>query len=317
MNVTIRPTREADLAIADRVFRVAFGTFLGMPDPTQFMGDAGYVHSRFKADPTAAFTAELGDEVVGSNFATRWGSVGFFGPLTVRPDVWDKGIAHKLLDPVMEKFAIWGCQHRGLFTFAHSPKHIGLYQRYDFWPRFLTAIMGRPVKEGRAPSATSDGPSKFSAVPDGDREHVYQACREVTDALYEGLDARFEVQAIAEQGLGDTVLLWSGSRLAAFAACHIGPNTEAGTGNCYIKFGAVRPGHDAVDNLGRLLDACEALAAAAGCKALVAGANMGRVTQYRTMLSSGFRTELCGVAMEHRGQPGYNRPDVLIIDDWR
>lgn len=314
MDVTIRPMRETDLAAADQVFRVAFGTFVGMPNPEQFMGDAGFVRTRFKADPSAAFTAELQGEVVGSNLATRWGTVGFFGPLTVRPDLWNQGIARKLLDPVMEVFSSWGCKHRGLFTFANSPKHLALYQRYDFWPRFLTAVMGKPVKDGRAPS---EHQWKFSMVSRGEREGVYEACRELTDALYEGLDVRVEVRSIADQGLGDTVLLWDGSKLAGFAACHIGANTEAGTGNCFIKFGAVRPSANAVETFGRLLDACEALAATAGCKALVAGANMGRLTQYRTMLSSGFRPEIIGVAMEQQGHPGYNRPDVLIIDDWR
>lgn len=314
MDVTIRPMREQDVSIADQVMRVAFGTFLGIPEPAQFMGDAGFVRPRFKANPTAAFTAELQGEVVGSNFATQWGSVGFFGPLTVRPDLWDKGIARKLLDPVMETFASWACTHRGLFTFAHSPKHIALYQRYDFWPRFLTAIMGKPVRGGRAPR---DERWKLSAVPPGERASVYEACRAVTDALYDGLDARIETQSIAAGGLGETVLLWDGSTLAGFAACHIGPNTEAGSGTCFIKFAAVRPGTNAVDDLGRLVDACEALAAAAGCKVLVAGANMGRIAQYRTMLAKGFRTEFIGVAMEHQGQPGYNRPDVLVIDDWR
>lgn len=315
MDVAIRPMREADCAAADEVFRLAFGTFLGLPGSTRFMGDADLVRTRFRADPTAAFVAELaGGDVVGSNLATRWGSVGFFGPLTVRPDLWDQGIAHKLLEPVMETFARWGCTHCGLFTFAHSAKHIGLYQRYGFWPRFLTAVMGKPVEQGRAPG---DEGWTLSALAPGERGSVYAACREVTDALYQGLDARIELQSIAEQGLGDTVLLWDGSRLAGFAACHIGAQSEAGTGNCFVKFGAVRPGPDAVDDLGRLVDACEALAAAAGCKTLIAGANMGRLTQYRAMLAMGFRANLIGVAMEQHGRPGYNRPDVLIIDDWR
>jgi len=58
--------------------------------PTAF-GDAGYVRTRWRADPTAAFGAEVGGELVGSNFATRWGSVGFFEPLTIRPDLWASG----------------------------------------------------------------------------------------------------------------------------------------------------------------------------------------------------------------------------------
>jgi hypothetical protein len=41
-NVVIRPLREADLEAADHVMRLAFGTFLGLPDPLQFMGDRDY-----------------------------------------------------------------------------------------------------------------------------------------------------------------------------------------------------------------------------------------------------------------------------------
>jgi GNAT superfamily N-acetyltransferase len=80
------------------------------------------------ADSTAAFGAELDGELVGSNFATRWGSVGLFGPVSVHPDLWDQDIGQRLMEPVMACFRTWGVQHAGLFTFAHSPKHVGLYQ---------------------------------------------------------------------------------------------------------------------------------------------------------------------------------------------
>jgi hypothetical protein len=91
MNVLVNALPKTDLAEADRIFRIAFGTFLGLPNPTEFFGDADYVRTRWVADPSAAFGAYLEDELVGSNFATRWGSVAFFGPLTVRPDHWDRG----------------------------------------------------------------------------------------------------------------------------------------------------------------------------------------------------------------------------------
>jgi|SRR6516164_3590697 len=82
----IRALTEADLSEAQRILRVAFGTFLGAPDPEQFWSDLDYVYGRFGAEHTAAFAAEDEEGVlVGSNFATRWGSVGFFGPLTTGP----------------------------------------------------------------------------------------------------------------------------------------------------------------------------------------------------------------------------------------
>jgi hypothetical protein len=50
-DVTIRPLRESELETADRIFRLAFGTFLGLPNPETFAGDADAVRTRWKADP--------------------------------------------------------------------------------------------------------------------------------------------------------------------------------------------------------------------------------------------------------------------------
>ena len=144
--VRVRPLAAEDLDEADRICRVAFGTFVGVPRPERFFGDADLVRTRWQADPGAALAAELDGRLAGSNFAANWGSVGFFGPLTVAPEHWDRAIAQRLLDATMDLFAAWQTRHAGLFTFAQSAKHVGLYQKYGFWPRFLTAVMTSPVR---------------------------------------------------------------------------------------------------------------------------------------------------------------------------
>src|SRR5215469_1714632 len=136
---------EKDLPEADRILRLAFGTFLGAPDPETFWRDRDYIRSRARAAHVVSFGAKLDGELVGSNFATNWGSFGFFGPLTVRPDLQERGIARALLDSTMAQFDAWGTRHVGLFTFAQSAKHIALYQKYGFYARFLTAIMSGPA----------------------------------------------------------------------------------------------------------------------------------------------------------------------------
>ncbi|MFB6642913.1 hypothetical protein ACFCYF_37460, partial [Streptomyces chartreusis] len=90
--MSVRPLAEPDLDRADQIFRVAFGTLLGVPEPKTLFGTADYVRTRWAADPHTASAATAEDEVVGSNFAADWGSVGHFGPLTVRPNLWDQGI---------------------------------------------------------------------------------------------------------------------------------------------------------------------------------------------------------------------------------
>ncbi len=313
VEVAVRPLREDELGEADRIVRLAFGTFLGLPDPLAFMGDAGFVRTRWRADPAAAVAAELDGELVGSNFAANWGSFGFFGPLTVRPDLWDRGIARRLLEPTMALFEQWGTRHIGLFTFPHSPKHLGLYQAFGFWPRYLTPVMAKAVRGHRSAA----GWSGYSAVPEQERDGWLGACRELTDAIYAGLDLSGEIRAVAAQGLGETVLVGQSERLDAFAVCHCGPGTEAGGGTCYVKFGAARPGPGAGEAFARLLDTCEELAAARGLTRLMAGVNTARREAYREMLACGFRADLVGVAMERPDEPGYNRADVYVMDDWR
>ena len=87
----IAPLDEKDLPEAERIFRVAFGTFVGAPDPDVFWADRDYVYGRHRAPHVAAFGATIDGNLVGSNFATKWGSVGFFGPITVRPDLQERG----------------------------------------------------------------------------------------------------------------------------------------------------------------------------------------------------------------------------------
>ena len=305
--IVVRQLCETDLVEADRVMRVAFGTFFGLPDPINFMGDAGYVQSRWRKDPRAAFAADVDEKLVGSSFAANWGSFGYVGPLTVAPDFWDRGIAKRLMEAMMACFERWGTKHAGLFTFAHSQKHVGLYQKFGFWPRFLTAIMSKPVSG----ETTALPPSRFSA--ESDQESVLKSCRALTDTIYEGLDLRREICAIRDQKLGDMVLLWDGSSLDGFALCQSGPGTEAGSGKCYIKFAAARTG----TAFEALLDACEVLAVREHLSVISAGVNTARDGAYVRMIARGFKTDFLGVAMHKPNVAGYNRPGVYVLDDWR
>ncbi len=313
MKVEIRRLEERDLPEADRIFRLAFGTFLGLPDPASFMGDADLVRTRWRADPSAALGAYSDGVLIGSNFAANWGSFGFFGPLTVHPDLWNQGVARALLEPTIALFERWRTRQAGLFTFAQSPKHIALYQRFGFWPQYLTPVMSKAI----APAAESETGSRFSDLPAHDRAACLADCRALTGAVYPGLDLRREIEAVADQAIGDTVLIRDGGTLAAFAICHVGAGSEAGGGSAYVKFAASHPGPSAALHLGRLLSACEGFARARGAKQLVAGANAARHGAYRLLMERGFRTFLQGVAMQRPNDPGLNRPDCFVLDDWR
>jgi hypothetical protein len=130
----------------------------------------------------------------------------------------------------------------GLFTFASSVKRVGVYQRFGFWPQRLTSLLDRPVSQTATATRSWDA---FSETTEHDS--ILAECRAVTDTIYEGLDVEREIQGVADQGLADTILLADNAGIEAFAVCHIGPGSEAGSDRCYVKVGAVRPAKSRTD----------------------------------------------------------------------
>jgi predicted N-acetyltransferase YhbS len=306
--------RPDDLDSADRVLRLAFGTIRGLPDPSAAFGDSDMVRTRFRAAPECAWTAELDGEVVGSVFAARWGSFGFFGPLSVHPSLWDRGIGSQLLRPVLETLERWEVRQAGLFTFAASPKHLGLYQKHGFWPGCLTVVTAKATD----PQARSPHAVVSREIEDEHGGPVLDEIRDLTDHVFRGLDLGREIDAVHAQGLGDTVLLRRRGLLEGMAVCHCGAGSEAGSDTCYVKFAAVPPGEGAPERFERVLDACETFAAESGLGRFVAGVNTARLDAYRRLLARGFRPEQIGVSMRLRAeQPHFDTPAHYVIDDLR
>jgi hypothetical protein len=261
--------------------------------------------------------AREGDRLIGSNVATRWGSFGFFGPLTVLPEFWDRGVAQSLLEATMKVFDRWGVGHTGLFTFPQSAKHVGLYQKFGYWPRYLTAIMGRTPEANSVPQAKrADAPALLSTVSKRQREQAIQACVKLTNKIDKGLDLTGEIRAVLSQRTGDVILMYTRGVLDAFAVCLNGPGSEGGEKTCYVKFGAARVGAGAGQRFDKLLDACDAFALSRGTT-IEAGVNLAREDAYRRMRAHGYRVILQGIAMQRPHADGFNRAGVYVIDDWR
>jgi GNAT superfamily N-acetyltransferase len=311
---SIRPLKEEELDEAESIVRTAFGTFLHLPDPAQAFGDRQSLPQRWQQDRNSVIAAEIDGKLAGTNVVTRWGSFAYFGPLTVRPDLWDVGVGKKLLEQTMEIFQSWGVTHQGLFTFPESPKHLGLYHKFGFCARFLTPVMVKPVN---ARGGEKNSFTTYSSGSEKEKKNHSKACRDLTNEIYPGLDLSSEIKMVEDQKLGDTLLLYDSSDLQAFAVCNIGPRTEAGSDNCYVKFGAVRIGPDAGIKFSRLLSSCESFASHAGVSKLEAGINLSHSHAYDLMLQRGFRSAFHGVAMHKPNEPGFCREDTFIMDDWR
>jgi GNAT superfamily N-acetyltransferase len=303
MIIEIAPLAVSEADEGWRIANLAFGTFLKVPDPSKTFGDRDLFGSRLRSGCAEALGAYHDGRLIGSNVVTHWGSFGFFGPLTILPEYWDRGVASLLLADTIRVFERWGVRHSGLFTFAASAKHVGLYQKFGYWPQYLTAVLKRTPE----PSQASHAPALFSALDGHARERILSEARELTGGISPGLDLTAEILAATE-----SVLVQSGASLDAFAVCHTGPGSEGGSGLCYLKFAAA-PSADAFD---RLLTAVDSFAAQKGV-AIEAGVNLAREDAFRRMRARGYLAVTQGIAMQSPHEPGFNRPGVYVIDDWR
>jgi GNAT superfamily N-acetyltransferase len=305
--IKVGPLKQSELQEAGRIVRLAFGTFLGLPETLDFMGDRDLLGPRWHSPHVKVIAARVSGRLIGTNVATRWGSFGFFGPLTVLPEYWNRGVAKRLLEATMTIFESWGVRHTGLYTFPQSARHVGLYQKFGYWPRYLTAIMTRTPEA----DAALNGPVPLSSLTRSAREQAIQSCAKLTHKIDKGLDLSGEIRAVLAQHTGDVVLTPD-----AFAVCLNGPGSEGGAKTCYVKFGAARGGAGARERFDKLLDACEAFAASRGA-VVEAGVNMAREEAWRRMRDRGYQVITQGVAMQRPHAEGFNRPDAWVIDDWR
>ena len=305
--LTVRPAREADLAELQRIVNLAFAAQFGLPSPEAF-GDRMSIAPRWRADAQSVLAAEIDGRLVGSNVVTAWGRLGWFGPLTVHPEFWNRGIAQALLAPTMQRFVDLGTTVEALYTLPSSPKHIALYQRYGYWPRRLTAMLARPPE---AVAARSVG---FASLDAAARSAALHGMRTLCARLLEGFDVTAEVIAVAAQGLGETLVLTAPD--GAVQRLRDRPprsrQRSRKQGSLSVKFGAAAD----APAFRALLDAILAYGAAVGVERVVVAINTAREGAYRAALERGFRVTTFGVAMV-RGGAAYDDPGAWVIEDHR
>ena len=263
MGIVVRPLREEDILEARHILSRAFGTFIGLPDPTRFAADQDYVRTRWRADPDAAFAAEDDGRLIGLRIRHALGQ-----RRLLRADHRRRA----LLGP-RRGAAAARADHGLLRALGHAPRrtvHVraeSQARRPLLQVRFLAALAhrdpgqaGRRRRRGDRADAAAWWRATFSAASAEQKTALLEAARRVADSVYPGLDLEQDIRAADEQRLGDTVLLRDrNGELEGFAVCHVGAETEAGEGVAYVKFGSVSPGAGARRRFDRLLDAVEAL----------------------------------------------------------
>ena len=161
---------------------------------------------------------------------------------------------------------------QGVVTFPYSPKHLVLYQKFDFKPRALVAITARSLerREPAPPAKPVRGMpeiKRFSTYEEGKKKGLLARLRTLTGRIYRGLDLTKEIEIVDGLALGDTLLLEKDGAVLGFAICHTPGVSEAPQGALYVKYLAIDPARRRPEHFVQLLSACEDFGVNAGVPA--------------------------------------------------
>jgi GNAT superfamily N-acetyltransferase len=164
-------------------------------------------------------------KVVAFNIAHLSGREAWMGPLAVHPDHQGHGLGKAVVTAGIEKLRESGATVIGLETMPRTMDNIGFYSSLGMTPGFLTLTVTvdgvfAPPMSGRLHTL------RLGALVGEELDEGIHACRALTASILEGYDFTRELRLTEELALGDTIMLFDGSELIAFALCHSVPLVE-------------------------------------------------------------------------------------------
>lgn len=259
-------------------------------------------------DPQGNFVAvTLDGATAGFIFSRTWGSVGWFGTFGVPTQFQGLGVGKKLVARTVEHLRS-RADVVGLETMPESGSNIGLYTRAGFALGHPTVILELSLihEAERLRGAPSCDVVVWNGEDTWSRRRLLSGMREVSDAVWPGLDYSAEIMAYRGHEIGETLVsLGRGGQVAGFAVLRTAPFREHDTsGRAYVHILAVRPGDDEQAVLDDLLGQVWVRATRVGFSTVYTGVNGQHHEALRLLLSRGFKTRRAAIRMIERGAPG-------------
>ncbi len=309
LDVSIRTMEERDLpGVAQIEAGVFTDWYRAYRHETETLAERTLQELRYATsiDPGGNFVAiALDGATAGFIFSRTWGSVGWFGTFGVPTQFQGLGVGKKLIAHTVEHLRN-RAEVVGLETMPESGSNIGLYARAGFAPGHPTVILELSLIHE---AERFKGPPPNVVVWDGEdawsRRRMLSGMREVSDAVWPGLDYSAEINAYRGHGIGETLVsLGRGGRVAGFAVLRTAPFREHDTsGRAYVHVLAVRPGADEGDALDDLLRQIWVRATRVGFSTVYTGVNGQHYDALRALLSRGFRAKRAAIRMIDKGAP--------------
>jgi predicted N-acetyltransferase YhbS len=291
--IDIRPMRETDLGAVLEVTNAAFAGLIERttghkPDGPMFASNLGTY--RLSLDPPGCLVAVNGADVVGANFSVLRGTLGWFGPLAVRPDAQGQGIAQRLVTECLRSADERGVRLMGRETIADSAQHIHLYQKLGFHPSWTGMNYRYELRGEQMP----DGVELDGAVPN-------------LDYVYPGYDAHLDARATRSAQAGVTLTCGDG-----VAVCHLIGTLWADTDIAYVPLVAA-PDRETFDLLVR---AVQAVARDHGKLRVVTQVPGSAWATQEALHQLGYQPGGAALRMKRGESLDYDAGDFYYCDDW-
>jgi GNAT superfamily N-acetyltransferase len=203
--IAVRKAEPEDAPICGRICYEAFtkiSTEHGFPPDFPSVEVATGILSMMFAHPGFyCVVAESGGQILGSNCLDERSTIAGVGPITIDPEVQNKGVGRALMEAVLARSAERGLQGARLLQAAFHNRSLSLYTKLGFDTREPISAMQGPPMKARTPGY-SVRPARMS-----DLEECNRLCRSVHghDRNGELRDAIGQCTAVVAEREGRTV----------------------------------------------------------------------------------------------------------------
>jgi GNAT superfamily N-acetyltransferase len=188
--VAIRKARLEDAPVCGRICYEAFTKISTdhafPPDFPSVEVATGLLSMMFAHPGFYCVVAESGGQILGSNCLDERSAIAGVGPITIDPEVQNKGVGRALMDAVLARSVERGCQGTRLLQAAFHNRSLSLYTKLGFDTREpISAMQGPPIKA--ATQGYSVRPASMSDLEECDRlcrfVHGHDRNGELRDAI--------------------------------------------------------------------------------------------------------------------------------------
>jgi GNAT superfamily N-acetyltransferase len=149
--VAVRKARAEDAPVCGRICYEAFTKISTdhafPPDFPSIEVAVGLLSMMFTHPGFYCVVAESGGQILGSNCLDERSAIAGVGPITIDPEVQNKGVGRALMEAVLARSAERGCQGTRLLQAAFHNRSLSLYTKLGFDTREpISAMQGLPIK---------------------------------------------------------------------------------------------------------------------------------------------------------------------------